>query len=418
MMEVRHWADIDIEVLDRFSRVVQAALARAEAQRRSRESLTELVAAREAAEVATEAMFAAAVQGQPRVAHPSVDGRDRRSCWRPRVPEVDDHAHVDRILESARRQLEMIDDLLQVAGDRSTGPMRLRPGWMWHVWPGRILRRTTEGTDLEVALRVDGDATILSCPRLLNEVVSNLVSNGVKYNRPGGRLEIEITREDGSIRLDVIDAGIGIDPADVGAIWEPFERLAAEASEVPGAGLGLAIVASALEELGGSADVTSSPSGTTFSVHLPDAGARSGSAEPVSLLLVDDHDAVRSMMDTLLRQAGRVVDIRHARSGAEAVDSAGDDLPSAVLLDRHLPDGLGEALIPRLRSLPGAAELPIVILSADVTEAARQRSMAAGADAYVVKPARVGDLADLVRSLVVLGREWGPIAPETSGRPE
>jgi CheY-like chemotaxis protein/anti-sigma regulatory factor (Ser/Thr protein kinase) len=298
----------------------------------------------------------------------------------------------------------MIDDLLEVARSehRTNAPAA-------RVDVARLARQlldsATEGTGLEAALRVNGDASILSCPRLLNEVVSNLVSNAVKYNRPGGRLEIEITREDGSIRLDVIDTGIGIDPADIGAIWEPFERLAAEAGEVPGAGLGLAIVANALEELGGSADVTSSPSGTTFSVRLPDAGARSGSADPVSLLLVDDHDAVRSMMDTLLRRAGGFDDIRHARSGAEAVDSVGDDLPSAVLLDRHLPDGLGEALIPRLRALPGAAELPIVILSADVTEAARERSMEAGADAYVVKPARVGDLADLVRSLVVLGRE-------------
>ena len=130
-----------------------------------------------------------------------------------------------------------------------------------------------------------------------------------------------------------------------------------------------------------------------------------GSADPVSLLLVDDHDAVRSMMDTLLRRAGGFVDIRHARSGAEAVDSVGDDLPSAVLLDRHLPDGLGETLIPRLRSLPGAAELPIVILERGCHRGCPSAQHEAGADAYVVKPARVGDLADLVRSLVVLGRE-------------
>jgi two-component system cell cycle sensor histidine kinase PleC len=103
----------------------------------------------------------------------------------------------------------------------------------------------------------------------LKEVVINLLSNGVKYNRPGGRVEIRSGQGDDGCVLDVVDTGRGLDPRQLASLFQPFNRLGAEATGIEGSGMGLFVSRRFVELMGGRIDVHSQPgAGTTFSVQL------------------------------------------------------------------------------------------------------------------------------------------------------
>jgi heavy metal sensor kinase len=137
-----------------------------------------------------------------------------------------------------------------------------------------LLRRSAEAADVElrceaVPVRVGGD------PRLLADVVSNLVENAVRYNRRGGRVDVSLVRENGEAVLRVSDTGIGIPPEAQSQIFERFYRVdRARSGEHGGSGLGLSIVRWIVQAHGGSIGLESRvDEGSTFTVRLPlDAG--------------------------------------------------------------------------------------------------------------------------------------------------
>jgi signal transduction histidine kinase len=111
---------------------------------------------------------------------------------------------------------------------------------------------------------VRGDATSVAT------VLSNLVVNGIKYNRTGGQVTVGARRENGTARLVVADTGIGIAPESLPRIFDEFYRAGAEASGIPGTGLGLAICRRIVHGLGGAIAADSTPGvGSTFTVTLP-----------------------------------------------------------------------------------------------------------------------------------------------------
>jgi two-component system, sensor histidine kinase and response regulator len=106
-------------------------------------------------------------------------------------------------------------------------------------------------------------------------VVSNLLTNAIKYNRPSGRVTIRVRHDASSATLEVSDTGIGIGAESLPHVFEEFYRACeVKARGVPGSGLGLAICRRIITELGGAIDVTSTPGlGTTFTARLPLAGS-------------------------------------------------------------------------------------------------------------------------------------------------
>ena len=114
------------------------------------------------------------------------------------------------------------------------------------------------------ALRVRAD------PRRLSQALVNLLSNAVKYNRRGGRVTIDCVADAASVRLRVADTGIGVAESQIGALFQPFNRLGMEQSAIEGVGLGLVITRRLLEAMGGRIEVASQHGvGSTFSIVLP-----------------------------------------------------------------------------------------------------------------------------------------------------
>jgi two-component system sensor histidine kinase MtrB len=108
----------------------------------------------------------------------------------------------------------------------------------------------------------------------LQQVMTNLVSNAVRYSPEGSTVSVRITAETSHARLDVADEGPGIPESERGRIFEAFQRGARERSSTPGAGLGLALTLHIVKAHAGTVAVDSGPSGgTTFTVRLPQAAA-------------------------------------------------------------------------------------------------------------------------------------------------
>ena len=221
-------------------------------------------------------------------------------------------------------QLAMIDDLLEVARsdhrDARTcatlvdvGDVSL--GISWNCAGGGSRTWTTE-----LGGRAVTPAIAAWTPSSSVGVVANLLSNAVKYNRPHGRLSLRGRRGRPRRRSPSRwpTHGARNDPTDRfdPACGSPLNGWARRPVRSPGTGLGLLIVAHALDDWGARSEVEVIRRGfSLFRVFLPDPGdeERRRLRPEASLLLVDDHDAVRTMMDTLLRQVGGFHDIRHAQ---------------------------------------------------------------------------------------------------------
>lgn len=122
---------------------------------------------------------------------------------------------------------------------------------------------------IEISLNLDVDPTVTGDRDQLGHAVQNLLSNAVKYSNPGGRVDVELTEEDGTVVLSVADQGIGIPEADLERLFERFFR-AGNAGEIHGTGLGLALVRQVVERHGGGVELSSALGrGTRVCLTLP-----------------------------------------------------------------------------------------------------------------------------------------------------
>jgi signal transduction histidine kinase/ActR/RegA family two-component response regulator len=245
----------------------------------------------------------------------------------------------------------------------------------------------------------------------LKQVLTNLVVNAIKYNRPEGEVTIEV--EDAGeerVRLAVTDTGMGIPEDAITKLFVPFERLDAALSDVEGTGLGLALSRSLVEAMGGSIGVESAVgAGSRFWCELlsgePAAAERARDAfpllaireyaEPRRLLYIEDTVTNVRLVEEILRRRPSV-HLDAAMLGELGLELARERSPDLILLDLHLPDLGGEEVLARLRADPATRDIPIVVLSADATGRQRRPLLAAGALDYLTKPIEVRALLAVI----------------------
>ena len=231
------------------------------------------------------------------------------------------------------------------------------------------------------------------------QVLLNLVSNAVKYNRPGGSVRVECrTGGPGEVVFTVSDTGPGIPNELLPRLFEPFDRLGAENTDVEGTGIGLALADALARAMGGRIEVsTEVGTGSTFELVLlaaPSDAAHAGTvprepdARPDSrlhILYIEDNPTNATLMARVvaLRPGSR---LQVAADGTRGIAAALLDPPDLVFLDLHLPDMHGEAVLEQLRLLPGLAEVPVVVVTADASPSVRERMSALGSDGFLTKP--------------------------------
>jgi signal transduction histidine kinase/DNA-binding NarL/FixJ family response regulator len=248
----------------------------------------------------------------------------------------------------------------------------------------------------------------------LRQILINLLSNAIKYTERGS-VTLTIRYHSPSAEIEVADTGPGIAPADLGRIFEPFERGNSEgARAVPGTGLGLTITKLLTQIMGGEVQVQkSSAAGSTFVVRLMLGEVRHPMPAPrpaqricdylgarQKILLADDDPLHLELLQNLLRPLGFTVFI--ARDGKTCVQLAEQCQPDLAMIDLSLPDISGWAVAQQLRTLSGPERIKIMIVSAN----AHEYSPGAGAlhDSFITKPI---ELAPLLESLgALLNLTW------------
>ena len=218
------------------------------------------------------------------------------------------------------------------------------------------------------------------------------------------------------LRLKVTDTGPGIAADDLGLLFVPFERLGANATEVEGTGIGLALSRRLAEAMGGSLDVESTVgTGSTFWIELPlvegaveryerlsvphRVGHSARPTEQHRILYIEDNLSNITLVERILAKRTDV-ELVPAMQGRLGVELARQHRPALILLDLHLPDIPGDQVLHQLRTDPETSAIPVVVVSADATKGQIQRLQAAGATAYLTKPFDVDELLRTVTEIL------------------
>jgi signal transduction histidine kinase/HPt (histidine-containing phosphotransfer) domain-containing protein len=320
-------------------------------------------------------------------------------------------ARVGEMIRAGRHLLEMIERVLDFASIE-TGRMELRPvlvniadlaeGCMTFIDP--IANNRGLGLRM-VRSRAAPRQVLCDAPRL-RQVLLNLLGNAVKYTAAGSvELRILPGTAPGSLRIEVADTGTGIDTAGHDRLFVDFERLDA-ASSVEGAGLGLAISARIVTQMGGTIGHAENPGGgSVFWLELPpteappppppEAVPTPEAPDPAGgrILLVDDIAVNRDLIGAFLRTGGH--EVVQAESGREAVRLARDQTFDLILMDVRMPEMDGLEATRRIRGLPPPHGLvTVVALSAYALRDQMEQCRKSGMDGYIAKPV---DYATLMR---------------------
>lgn len=179
---------------------------------------------------------------------------------------------VDQIMAGGRHLLALIEDLLDVSRLDAKG-LALAPVEIGAQIDEAVSLCAPLAAAESLTVTVDAGEEALwvqADSRRLKQVLLNLISNAIKYNRPGGSITVR-ARPDGAdgVRLDIIDSGIGMTFQQLNRLFQPFERLDAPLRGIDGNGLGLAVSKALIEAMDGTIDVASTPGdGSVFSVRL------------------------------------------------------------------------------------------------------------------------------------------------------
>jgi signal transduction histidine kinase/ActR/RegA family two-component response regulator len=335
--------------------------------------------------------------------------------------------------------LDLIDDLLELSrADQGGRVIDVRPTPLADVLQDALpwVAALAAESNVEVqAGEVPSDATVLADRRRLGQVLINLLTNGIKYNQPGGRvwLEARPAMLSGELawELSVQDNGRGLSPEQRQRLFEPFNRLGADREGIPGTGIGLSIVQQLVSGMGGELSVDSElGTGSRFVVRLPAAMAQatevpddapveansehtplmddpspSEAAPTLRVLYIEDNPVNEMLVREMLSlRPGTLLDT--APDGASGIARAtSGPAPDLILLDLQLPDMSGIDVMRRLHSEPSLAGCRFVALSANAMREDVSQALAAGFNEYWTKPLNLQQfLADIDALARRLGR--------------
>jgi PAS domain S-box-containing protein len=340
----------------------------------------------------------------------------------------DQQRNLEIIHRSGQHLLTLINDVLALSKIEAGG-MRLDPvdtdlaRLLDEV--AEMLRIRAQAAGLELALELDQEPPAVHVDSVkLRQVLINLLGNALKFTQQGGvQLRVNAQVENGQARVafTIRDTGVGMAPADLQRIFEPFVQVGAHRGE-SGTGLGLAISRQYVELLGGELEVESElgrGSMFRFALTLPLA-AQAPAAPPVlgqvlgldasqrgrRVLVADDDRESQMLLGELLEPLGFVV--AYAGDGIEALSRMNSFTPHLVLMDWRMPQLDGLATIRRIRSQVDGPQPRIIMCTASAFEEQCTVALDAGADAFLRKPLNVNELYAHIENQLGLHFQRGP----------
>ncbi|HEU0277394.1 MAG TPA: ATP-binding protein [Rhodanobacteraceae bacterium] len=353
---------------------------------------------------------------------------------------------------SAESLLQIIGDILDFSKIEA-GRLELAPHdvdlrrLIEHASGNYLGIASSKGLTLETAIDDDVGVAYVVDPLRLRQILSNFLSNAVKFTQVGG-ITVHVERvehlPDGRERvaIRVRDSGIGITPEQRQELFQPFSQGdSGTARRFGGTGLGLAICRQLAELMGGTIELASNPGvGSTFSLSLPLApgdpakvqaetidppadafptrplpSAEAARHEGSLVLVVDDHPTNREVLTRQLARAGFACET--AVDGQEGLERWQSGHYALVLTDIHMPNMDGYQLTAAIRKAERGRlgpRTPIIAITANVSKGEPERCLAAGMDAFIGKPVRIAHMSAVLR-------QWLPhvrFAPSPAGSGE
>jgi len=321
---------------------------------------------------------------------------------------------LDAIERNAWLQSRLIDDLLDTSRI-ATGKLHFEP----------------HPTDLNIAVKAAIDTVLVSAasrnidltfrlsptpvivkgePVRLQQIVWNLISNGIKFTEPGGKVTVVVESDGSEARVVVEDTGVGIDPQFLPHVFDRFRQADGSTSRMHGGlGLGLAIGHALTRMHGGTLEAHSNGNGqgARFILRLKvekEAQATSEAPAPpirtlfgLKVLVVEDSADTLALLRTIFVQQGAQVST--ATTAAEALSLLKSTIPDIIVSDIGMPDTDGFELLQKIRQLPELENTPAIAISGYASEADRKQALGVGYRALMAKPVDVDALFELIHSL-------------------
>jgi CheY-like chemotaxis protein len=267
-----------------------------------------------------------------------------------------------------------------------------------------------------VAPTTDSNVWVRADRLRLRQILLNLISNGIKYNRRGGHVWVECDNIRESVSIAVRDDGPGISSELQSRLFSPFDRLGAEVGSIEGTGIGLSLTRSLVELMGGSISVRSTPGlGSNFTITLPlqtnattfdDRAAKAecrdeshdgevGLMHSATVLYIEDNLLNVYLVEDILKLRPNWK-LLHASLGQLGIDMAHAHLPDLIILDSHLPDFSGRDVLTTLKHDPATSSIPVLILTADASVRQRTLLLELGANCFLTKPLDLEELLTLL----------------------
>ena len=244
----------------------------------------------------------------------------------------------------------------------------------------------------------------------LHQILTNLVSNAIKFTAAGNEVSIAVSQVDHFISIEVEDEGVGIPPDRLETIFEAFEQVdGSTTQQFGGTGLGLTIVKQLVTLLEGNIEARSRPQeGSVFLVKIPlevaDEKNQATSKKPQlrnlkfspnsKILVIDDDELSLELIRVLLQNLG--LQVEYSNDSNQGVWKALNLSPDLVFMDIRMPGMNGYEATQMIRNHPAGKEIPVIALSAEVFEEERNKTIQAGMNDYLAKPLRVNNLMEIL----------------------
>lgn len=318
---------------------------------------------------------------------------------------ADQQDNVQEILQAGRHLLALINEVLDLAKiesgrlDLSMESVELRPVGEECL---QLVRPLAERGRISLDFQIAPTHVVFADRTRLKQVLLNLVSNAIKYNRPDGRVDLKVTKAgDGRVRVSIADTGLGIAPERINEIFQPFNRAGAESTEIEGSGIGLTITRRLVEMMGGSIGVESTVGvGSTFWIELAigqegKADARelastgglpmNATSRSATVLVIDDNPANLKLIVQILGMRDHL-HLISAHTPELGLELAIAHQPELILLDINMPGMNGYEVLECFKAEASLCSTPVIAITANAMPRDVERGRAAGFTDYLVKP--------------------------------
>lgn len=332
---------------------------------------------------------------------------------------------ITHVLKASEHLLRLIDEVLDLSGiEGGHISVSLEPVDVVEVFDNvkTTLDPIAASAGIELVLEhvsEDIPKVIVDLTRF-RQVLMNFGSNAIKYGIPGGVATFRATSDGDTVRISVMDDGIGIPKDKHDEIFLPFRRAGQETGLIEGTGIGLAICKRLAVLMHGTVGFESTEGrGSTFWIDVPALGVdieppRHASEEPILesalmqpherrhlIVYFEDNPSNIEFMKGFVEDFPAVV-LAIAPTAETGIEIVRTCLPDIVLMDINLPDMSGFEATKRLRGWPETRDIPIVALSAAATIPDKMRSRDAGFYRYLTKPVKLDELTALLDELLFL----------------